>query len=387
MSNYYTSIIAITLFGLLVLGILVHENGRIPQNDKKYFYLSYILIAAAAVSEWTGVLLDGRADLPSWPLRLAKCLDYILTPMVGGALTLQLKSRSIWKKAMYAALAVNVVVQIVGCFGNLVVKIDEFNHYSEGPCYFFYMVLYIVVLGIVVIEFSLFGTAFSRKNRASLYAILLFVFFGIALQELLDDGIRIVYITLTIGVALLFIHYSEFIQISLVDSLDAKDEQLATDVLTGMRSRYAYSKALSLYENANDLPETFAAFSIDINGLKETNDNYGHAVGDTLIRSAARCITFVFGNPDRCFRTGGDEFIVLTEMSRKEADQAKRDLVQKSREYDIGPFKGVELAAGYALAVDYPGYSAEKLVVEADYEMYKAKDAYYSRVGRRGRRR
>ncbi|MBR5705734.1 MAG: diguanylate cyclase, partial [Deltaproteobacteria bacterium] len=58
-------------------------------------------------------------------------------------------------------------------------------------------------------------------------------------------------------------------------------------------------------------PEDLAVFSIDVNGLKTVNDSLGHDAGDELIRGAADCISAAFGQTGKCYRTGGDEFVVL----------------------------------------------------------------------------
>lgn len=47
---------------------------------------------------------------------------------------------------------------------------------------------------------------------------------------------------------------------------------------------------------------------MDLNLLKTTNDTYGHAGGDVLLQSAAKCMTAVY---DKVYRVGGDEFIAL----------------------------------------------------------------------------
>ena len=56
-------------------------------------------------------------------------------------------------------------------------------------------------------------------------------------------------------------------------------------------------------------PRSYLA--VDINGLKEVNDTFGHEAGDQLIIGAANCIERAFGDYGKVFRTGGDEFIVL----------------------------------------------------------------------------
>ena len=54
----------------------------------------------------------------------------------------------------------------------------------------------------------------------------------------------------------------------------------------------------------------FGVIVLDINFLKETNDRYGHDVGNRLIVSAARIISTIFRRSP-VFRIGGDEFLVI----------------------------------------------------------------------------
>ena len=68
--------------------------------------------------------------------------------------------------------------------------------------------------------------------------------------------------------------YDEFMQ-QRSDDLQHQEELVETDALTRMRSRYAYVRAVGEYQRGEALPHGLAVFSIDINGLKTTNDNRG----------------------------------------------------------------------------------------------------------------
>ena len=98
MYNYYTAVCIMIWLMLLVLCILVRENGRIEAKKKRLFYLTYLLIALAALAEWVGLQLNGREDLPKAALQAVKCADYILTPTATGALVMQMhrNSRKSW---------------------------------------------------------------------------------------------------------------------------------------------------------------------------------------------------------------------------------------------------------------------------------------------------
>ena len=265
--------------------------------------------------------------------------------------------------------------------------IDDQNHYSHGPLYTVYILVYLLVIILMAAQFLSYGKSYRRQNRASLYSVLLLVIVGIGIQELLGSEYRTAYIALTMGVTLMFIHYSEFYQMHADEHIRQQYTQLMTDALTGVLSRHAYMKALERYADPAEIPGDLAAFSIDINGLKTVNDTIGHEAGDELITGAARCIAKVFTGGE-CFRTGGDEFIVLTRMEKEQADAALLRLEQETASWTGTLVKSLNLAAGYALVGEHPGITAEKLVIEADHAMYARKAAYYRESGhdRRSRR-
>ena len=387
MISYYTSIILLSWLALGVLSILIQENDRLSKSDKRLLYLTYALIAISALAEWCGVQLDGRTDVPKWILVFVKTADYILTPLAGGALVVQMRIENRWRNAMLGILAANAVLQAVSAFTGWMVVVDEAHHYSHGPLYGLYMGLCLAIIAIVIIEFILYGRSFRRQNRLSLYAIMLLVVIGIAIQEALPGDNRTSYISLALGAALMFIHYSEYSQLAMDDTVSEQQAQIDTDVLTGLFSRNAYSRTLKKLDSAGPLPKDLAAFTIDINGLKTVNDSLGHEAGDELIRGAAACIVNAFGTGRSCYRTGGDEFVVLTPMSREEAGDAIKALDQETRRWRGDKVKSLSVSAGFALSQDFDELTSEALVRESDKAMYKAKAAYYRKAGRDRRNR
>ena len=383
---YYSANIFLCWMSLGVLGLLVYENDRIRKRDKRLLYLTYLLIAASALAEFCGVALDGKETFPRSVLLIVKCMDYILTPMAGGALILQMHLKNRWNSVMMGLLALNTVLQLISsAIGGWMAAIDARNHYTHGPLYPLYMGLCLAIILIVIAQFIIYGRSFRRQNRASLYATMLLIVIGIAIQELSDA--RTSYTALTIGAALLFIHYTEFVSQKMDDHLRTQQLQLDTDVLTGVYSRRAYSQALRDYDAAGPLPVGFAAFTVDINGLKEVNDSLGHEAGDELIRGAEECIGRSFDAGACCYRTGGDEFVVLTTVDREEAANTLRRLEQETSRWHGNTVNSLRVAAGYALAADHEGQSAEMLVKESDKAMYEAKAAYYRNSGKERRRR
>jgi diguanylate cyclase (GGDEF)-like protein len=83
------------------------------------------------------------------------------------------------------------------------------------------------------------------------------------------------------------------------------------DSLTGLRNTNSYWAWITDFDKEIETGEIdFGVLVFDINYLKETNDRYGHDVGNKLIVSAARLISDIFKRSP-VFRIGGDEFLVI----------------------------------------------------------------------------
>ncbi len=382
MTTYYTAISVLLWLALIVLCILVHEDERIDAGDKRMYYATYAAIGLALLAEWTGVRLSGNESIPSWVIRLIKCFDYILTPLAGGALVAQLRIRNRWDKALTWILIANAAFQVVSLFMGWMVTVGDHASYAHGPLYGIYAATYLLIFAIVIVQFLIYGMSFSRQNRLSLYATAAMAVAGILMQELLGNSVRTAYVALTLGATFLYIHAAEFSQQAADARIRWQQRQLTTDALTGLLSRHAYARELEAYAQTQRLPANFVAFSIDANGLKEINDSLGHDAGDELLRGAADCISQCFDSMARCFRTGGDEFVVFAQMSKEQASEMLKKLEQETSAWHGTAVRELSLSAGFAHSVDHEGLNCEELVKEADEAMYLAKAAYYREEGR-----
>jgi len=91
---------------------------------------------------------------------------------------------------------------------------------------------------------------------------------------------------------------------------DRAERDASTDALTGLANRRALDRALPAAERD---PETSIVL-FDANNFGLVNKRCGHAAGDALLVLVARCIERAasrYGYGVRCFRAGGDEFLVL----------------------------------------------------------------------------
>lgn len=105
-----------------------------------------------------------------------------------------------------------------------------------------------------------------------------------------------------------------------------RDEQLEarTDSLTGIGNRRSFVEEFErIVAEGHDLDVTF----VDFDDFKGVNSDHGHAGGDSALRSVAINLTKVLRKGESVFRFGGDEFIVLRDLTvstkdRREIDKA-----------------------------------------------------------------
>ena len=149
-------------------------------------------------------------------------------------------------------------------------------------------------------------------------------------------------------------------------------EYALTDIMTGLKSRYAYT----IFEAqqkvgipSNDLHLIF----LDIDMLKKANDTLGHVAGDEMIIAVSKCIKDAFGDVAECFRMGGDEFLVAmtaeTEVVQERIALFNRLVSQWSGRY----VDRLTVSCGVASANEHPGLNFEELLKTADYMMYDNK--------------
>lgn len=152
-----------------------------------------------------------------------------------------------------------------------------------------------------------------------------------------------------------------------------------TDLLTGLYNRNAYETWLDEHK------ENFSDISIilcDLNNLKYYNDNYGHELGDKYIISASKILSEAVGARGRCYRVGGDEFIVVLENTDSDTiKECLNKIESMQRHYNQkDPSLVIEMAYGYAEA-EKSDRSAADMVKRADSMMYKHKVSIKEKKG------
>jgi diguanylate cyclase (GGDEF)-like protein len=147
------------------------------------------------------------------------------------------------------------------------------------------------------------------------------------------------------------------------------------DPLTGALNRRAYDEGVGL----DAVGARFgAAMMLDMDNLKEANDEHGHAAGDALLRRLVEAVRGCIRPTDRIYRWGGDEFLVLfpAALAGDVAPRLRAALLAACHppEGEGGPALELRVslgAADYAGAEDLPG-----AIVRADRAMYEDKASH-----------
>lgn len=122
-------------------------------------------------------------------------------------------------------------------------------------------------------------------------------------------------------------------------------------------------------------PQPFTVFCLDLDGFKEVNDKFGHAVGDTVLIAVAERLRESVRDVDLLCRIGGDEFVILLPAisPRDAAAIAQRIIERISEPFGLGqPSLQVGISIGSA-TMPQDGVTADELLRAADRAMYSAK--------------
>ena len=127
------------------------------------------------------------------------------------------------------------------------------------------------------------------------------------------------------------------------------EEMYRHDMLTGLYNRTGFYNALETLPRRND--QLALVVSVDVDGLKYINDNFGHEAGDYAIRAAANAIDSVSIENKVCGRFGGDELALFAIVDTDLAEQVKKEIKDKMAELNRRSGKSYVLSVSVGAAV------------------------------------
>ncbi len=154
--------------------------------------------------------------------------------------------------------------------------------------------------------------------------------------------------------------------------------QATTDTLTGLANRRKITELLKeeIKKLEEDYNNNFNIIMLDIDFFKKVNDNYGHPMGDEVIKKVSNHMQDKVGSEGVVGRFGGEEFLTILYNNNIQeaallANQIRSDIESKKIEFE-GKKISVTVSMGIACSAETGVY--QELLNKADERLYKAKE-------------
>jgi len=158
-------------------------------------------------------------------------------------------------------------------------------------------------------------------------------------------------------------------------------ESATTDELTGVANRSDFDRKLvQEWAFRNRYGTALSLLVVDVDGLKEHNEQWGYVAGDAILRETARRLASRLRRTEVLARSGGDEFAVIVPQYRKEAlaiAEQLREQIAEAPFYIQGGDRPVSIpvtvSIGVAEASDVE--TPRQLLASADAALHDAKSS------------
>lgn len=162
------------------------------------------------------------------------------------------------------------------------------------------------------------------------------------------------------------------------DELATAKMEALTDPLTKLLNRHGLKKMFDFYIQDLSKSQLHAAI-VDIDHFKKFNDEFGHLIGDVILRRIAKLLQEVMDSAGEAFRYGGEEFLILipdTDLnSAHSIVEEIRSRVEKLRFVSAKTKEKLpRLTISGGVSGYVPGEAMENLISRADEALYKAKN-------------
>ncbi len=360
---------------ILTFGIMAKSIWKLKDKDEsRYLLFMSFFVFVSCIFEPLSFYVDGQEGTLYYVLNyIYNSWLYLANIIVAAIWDLfiitYLKSGN--RKLTKAIVIFFTGSGFIGLFINAVhpflFKIDkDTNVYHKEPNYSLYA---IVAAVFVVVSLVFYLTSKNRKEGFKSLPILqsvLPVFIGLVIQNL-QYGISIAWTGAAVALMIL--------------AISMQMDTIYIDKLTGVYNRFFLEKLQISLSKQYD----FCLLMIDINGFKQINDQYGHNEGDRALKDVADILVKTMDDRDTVIRYAGDEFIVVINIDDLVDAHTYKNLLnirlqrfneEQGREYKLF------VSIGYSI-FNLKTSTIMDAMEEADKNMYKEKEEFYSRHDRR----
>lgn len=330
---------------IIILTVFILSNNNFDKETNRLFLASAMCVLLFIVEEaWEGQLAR-RTEYTHLRVLLS-AIGYSLRPMTAYFLVMIIYRKRKWRILLSIPAAVNIAVAFSALFCRAAYWYTPDNKFVRGPLGF------TPFIAAAFYVFLLLFISVARDKKESRMESIIVV--SIAVLVVVSTVMESVFKFKSIqgaasGIAITFYY------------LFLHTNQNNRDLMTGALVRRRF------YLDAEKYRTTLTAvISIDINGLKQLNDEYGHLAGDQALITMTEVVKSCMKRNSALYRTGGDEFMMLCyKMEEKEV----QELIYRIRE--AMEETQYRCAIGYAMYHYLSGL--EHVCHIADQNMYKNK--------------
>lgn len=332
-NDFFTDIIQlyyIPVILAIVFIIVIVRDTLLQSQEKAYFLMGIITIFVIM----TAVIIDntirayGEGEVLVAIRRVTSSLQYGLSPFVPICILFTYASSLDIKlpKAIFIPALFDLVVSIISIQTGWIFEITPFNGYRSGPIHFLPIAISIGYYGLCVV-FAFRNKVAGRANeKYTLIGLALFIGGAYAFETIMGRS----HLVWPACIVAMVIYY-------MIRQVDV----FQYDALTGAKNRRLYEDFIEKCKNTQDA--TFAF--VDMNNLKEMNDDKGHDTGDKALKTLAKGLLSIRIHKSNVYRIGGDEFVIAgfgnyaEELERRLGELRER----------IGSVKGINISFAQAV--------------------------------------
>lgn len=289
MDLYYTAIIFLAVFSMIIMIIIIQSNSFMQRTEKRRFAATYLLVVIAALAEWLGVTLNHASTTTRTLHIIIKFIELSISPVIPVMCVKAISPKS-KVNILYAVYIFHTVLEMISMKTGLIFYVDVGNTYHHGKFYLIYTLSFIPGLLFLIAESFRVNKENQGQGSHILILSLTFLLSGIAFQTV-DNSLRTDWICIAVFGLLFYIYYGELMQ--------------KIDATTSLLNRRCYDIFSTRLSKACDI------FIIDVDKFKSINDTYGHLYGDKALNVIGDATKRVFSRYGFCFRIGGDEFCAV----------------------------------------------------------------------------
>ncbi|MCR4675261.1 MAG: diguanylate cyclase [Lachnospiraceae bacterium] len=376
-------ILCMILVIISIVSIVLFVTFRIsPISAEKDFAKGFFHLALLGVFATTWILSDfhiiGMVEGTMTRSGIYNYLGFMLCPFMFAGVLLNSFEDNLYFKIMFAASEVNFVVQML-LFLLGIMDLPKGLMITQA-------LMVMLIIGMVYFGILMLKDYKDKKERFIIIPTIGFVVFSIwAVISYLLNGDWMMRVALAITcfeitiISNLLMNLWEALKRNL--ELERVKKIAYLDKMTELENRRSYDEYIAqLTEKDIHDPnyQNLRFIMLDINGLKRTNDIFGHMAGDELIIGTADCVKKAFNGIGRSFRTGGDEFVIITTEEHEVISEARKHLKECFQKWRGETIEKLSVSMGRADRMENPDATVETLVALADKRMYEDKQKYYA---------